>query len=244
LDPHEAERLARTEEQLVIFAREVRELVGEERARREEVEIALSALQGSYMEMVRTLAFVVEAKDMTTRSHLDRTYQYAIALCRRVAPELANDATIGYGFLLHDIGKIGIPESILRKPGPLNEEEWAIMKTHPLIGVQVVSPIKFLGDAVAIIRSHHERWDGKGYPEGLRGEEIHLGARIFSLVDTFDAITSERPYQGGLPVSYALEEVERCAGTQFDPEVARAFIAMCEEMKLADVDPRQISGTP
>ena len=110
------------------------------------------------------------------------------------------------------------------------------METHPVIGVQLVAPIKFLGQATHIIREHHERWDGKGYPQGLRGEDIHLGARIFSVVDTFDAITSERPYQEALPIAYALEEIEKAGGSQFDPEVVREFLLMCEEMKLTEQD--------
>ena len=236
MQPTSGGELDQMQQQLLVFARELNQVIARERARRGEVEDALRALQSSYMDMVKTLAFVVEAKDTYTRSHLDRTYQYALALTRRVAPELAAEASLGYGFLLHDIGKIGIPESILNKPGPLTDEEWAIMRTHPLIGVQVVTPIKFLGEAVAIIRSHHERWDGRGYPENLKGEEIHLAARIFSVVDTFDAMTSDRPYRKGLPVSVAMEEIERCGGSQFDPELSKAFVELCEELKLHEAE--------
>ncbi len=234
MDPRRADELEQAQQQLLVFARELNEVIAEERSRRADAEMALRALQDSYFEMVRTLATVVEMKDATTRSHLDRTYQYALRLARRIDAELAQDPAIGYGFILHDIGKIGIPEAILNKPGPLTDDERAIMETHPVIGVQLVSPIKFLGQATHIIREHHERWDGKGYPQGLRGEDIHLGARIFSVVDTFDAITSERPYQEALPISYALEEIEEAGGTQFDPEVVREFLLMCEEMKLTE----------
>lgn len=236
MDPGSAEDLERMRQQILVFARELNEVIARERDRRREAEDALRALQGSYMDMVKTLAFVVEAKDTYTRSHLDRTYQYAVALTRRVSPELAADATLGYGFLLHDIGKVGIPERVLNKPGPLTDDEWAIMRTHPLIGVQVVSPIKFLGEAVHVIRSHHERWDGKGYPQGLKGEEIHQAARIFSVVDTFDAMTSDRPYRKGLPVEVALEEIEKCGGSQFDPEIASEFVKLCEDLKLHETD--------
>ncbi len=234
MDPTGADELERAQKQLLIFAQEFNALVHEERARRADAEMALTALQESYFEMVRTLASVVEMKDSTTRNHLDRTYQYALRLTQRVAPDLGRDPSIGYGYLLHDIGKIGIPESILKKPGPLTDDEWAVMRTHPLIGVQVVAPIKFLGDAVHVIRSHHERWDGRGYPEGLAGEEIHVAARIFTIVDTFDAMTSERPYQPALPVTDALEEIERCAGTQFDPDLAAAFVQMCVDLGLVE----------
>ena len=236
MEPTKGADLDRMQQQLLVFARELNQVIARERARRGEVEDALRALQGSYMDMVKTLAFVVEAKDTYTRSHLDRTYQYALALTRRIAPELAAEASLGYGYLLHDIGKIGIPESILNKPGPLTDEEWSIMRTHPLIGVQVVAPIKFLGEAVAIIRSHHERWDGRGYPEGLKGEQTHLAARIFSVVDTFDAMTSDRPYRKGLPVAVAMEEIERCGGSQFDPELSKSFVELCQDLKLHEAE--------
>jgi response regulator RpfG family c-di-GMP phosphodiesterase len=236
VDPRRADDLEQAQQQLLVFARELNEVIGEERRRRADAEMALRALQDSYFEMVRTLATVVEMKDTTTRSHLDRTYQYALRLTRRIDPELAQDPAIGYGYILHDIGKIGIPEAILNKPGPLTDEEQAVIETHPLLGVQLVAPIRFLGEATHIIREHHERWDGRGYPQGLSGEDIHLGARIFSVIDAFDAITSHRPYQEALSITFALEEVERAAGTQFDPEVVREFLAMCEEMQLAERD--------
>lgn len=234
MDPTTAADVERMQQQMLVFARDLNEIIARERSRRQEAEDALRALQSSYMEMVKTLAFVVEAKDTYTRSHLDRTYQYALALSRRVAPELAKDATIHYGFMLHDIGKIGVPEAVLNKPGPLTDEEWKIMRMHPLIGVQVVSPIRFLGEAVHVIRSHHERWDGKGYPQNLKGEEIHLAARVFSVVDTFDAMTSDRPYRKGLPVHVALEEIDRCGGTQFDPVISAEFVKLCDELKLTE----------
>jgi HD-GYP domain-containing protein (c-di-GMP phosphodiesterase class II) len=219
--------------QLLLFAEDLQATIVAERRQREEAEVAYRELSSAYLGMVRTLAEVCEAKDSYTRSHLDRTYQYASLLTQRIAPEYARRAEIGYGFLLHDIGKVGIPEGILNKPGPLTEEEWAIMRTHPLLGVNFVKPLRFLGDAVWIIRSHHERWDGKGYPEGLKGEQIFLPARIFQMADTFDAMTTDRPYRKALPIHVALEEIDRHAGTQFDPEVARAWIEIVEGMERA-----------
>ncbi|HEX2029343.1 MAG TPA: HD-GYP domain-containing protein [Nitriliruptorales bacterium] len=242
MDPRAADDVQRMQQQMLVFARELNEVIARERARRQEAEDALLMLRGSYMEMVKTLAFVVEAKDSTTRSHLDRTYHYARLLTARVGPELLQSASLHYGFLLHDVGKVGIPEAILNKPGPLTDDEWEIMRTHPLIGVQVVSAVKFLGDAVNVIRSHHERWDGKGYPEGLAGEQIHIGARIFSVVDTFDAMTSERPYKKALPVAVAMEEIGRCAGTQFDPDVAREFVQLLEERDLHSTGPTDLAA--
>ena len=229
MDVAGADDLEVTRRQLLLFAEDLQVIVARERERREEAELAYRELSSSTLGMVRTLAEVCEAKDSYTRSHLDRTYQYATTLTRRVAPELAERAEIGFGYLLHDIGKVGIPEAILNKPGPLTDEEWQVMRTHPVIGVTLVQPLRLLGDAVGIIRSHHERWDGKGYPEGLAGEDIYLPARIFMLADCFDAMTTDRPYRKAMPLHVALEEIERHGGTQFDPECVRAWIELCEE---------------
>lgn len=229
MDTTGADALEQTRRQLLRLADDLRTSIDNERRAREEAESALRELSGAYASMVRTLAEVCEAKDTYTRSHLDRTYHYAMKLTTELAPEYAERAEIGYGFLLHDIGKVGIPESVLNKPGPLSDEEWAVMRTHPLIGVTLVEPLRFLGDAVQIIRSHHERWDGRGYPEGLKGEEIFLPARIFMMADTFDAMTTDRSYRRAMSIDAALEEIDRHAGTQFDPEVARRWIALVEE---------------
>ncbi len=234
MDPKGADDLELMRRQLVLFAEDLQTVVAQERLRREEAEAAYRELRASYTSMVRTLAETCEAKDAYTRHHLDRTYRYAMMLTNRLAPELAERAEVGYGYLLHDIGKVGISESILNKPGPLTDEEWAVMKTHPLLGVDIVKPLRFLGDAVSVIRSHHERWDGKGYPEGLKGEDIYLPARIFMMADTFDAMTTDRPYRRAMPIHAALEEIERHAGTQFDPEVARAWISLVEARERAD----------
>jgi ribonuclease P protein subunit RPR2 len=138
---------------------------------------------------MKSLAVVIEAKDQTTRGHLERTQVFGLALARRVDPELAGSPTLGYGFFLHDIGKVGIPEHILCKAGPLSVDEWTVMRNHPIIGAQIVAPIAFLSDAVELIRHHHERFDGTGYPDGLAAEAIPLGARIFAVADSFDAMT-------------------------------------------------------
>ncbi len=227
IDPVEEHRLR---EQLLAFARDINEVYRRERARTAELEKALGELEESYLATVRTLAFVVEAKDTHTRSHLDRAHDYAVALAARVAPELAGDQTLRYGFFLHDIGKIGIPERILSKPGPLTDDEWAIMRTHPLLGAQILSPVKFLVPALPIVEAHHEKWDGSGYPRGLRGEAIPLGARIFALVDAFDAMTSDRPYRRALTFEHALDQIAACAGSHFDPEVVRAFVELCDDV--------------
>ena len=236
MDPRAVDEVESMRRQLLLFAEDLRTMAGRERMRREEAEAALGETRGAYLTLVRTLALVCEMKDNYTRNHLDRTYQFAMSLTQRVAPELAKDASIQYGYLLHDIGKVGIPDQILNKPGPLDDAEWERMKTHPLIGYQLVANIHFLGDAVQIVKSHHERWDGRGYPEGLAGGNIYLPARIFSIIDTFDAMTTDRPYRAAMPVDHALEEIERMGGTQFDPDLANEFVKMCVERGVTDPD--------
>jgi len=216
-------------EQLLAFARDVNRIYHQERARSEQLETALRELEESYFATVKTLAFVVEARDAHTRSHLSRAHDYAVALAQRVRPELADDKVFRYGFLLHDIGKVGIPDHILRKPSPLTREEWEVMQTHPILGGQMLAPIRFLQRAIPIVECHHERWDGNGYPRGLKGEESPIAARIFSVVDTFDAMTSDRPYRRALSVDEAVSEILRAGGTQLDPAVAEAFADLCAD---------------
>jgi HD-GYP domain-containing protein (c-di-GMP phosphodiesterase class II) len=218
--------------QLVVFAREISSLYRAERSKSRELEAALDGIRETYVATMASLARVVEAKDVTTRGHLDRTHRYGMLLARRLDPELGARPEVGYGFFLHDIGKVGVPEAVLCKPGPLNEAEWAVMREHPTIGAQIVSPIRFLAGAIEIVQSHHERWDGRGYPRGLRGEQIPLAARVFAVADSFDAMTSDRPYRSAMPLEEALGEIRRGAGSQFDPEVARAFLRLVDEGAL------------
>jgi HD-GYP domain-containing protein (c-di-GMP phosphodiesterase class II) len=215
--------------QLVVFARELGSLYQAERARTRELDEAMQGIKEMYVATMTSLAEVVEAKDSTTRGHLDRTHRVGLALAERVDPELAARPEVGYGFFLHDIGKVGVPEAVLCKPGPLDDDEWAVMREHPAIGAQIVSPIRFLAGAVEIVRTHHERWDGLGYPSGLRGEEIPLAARIFAIADSFDAMTSDRPYRPAMPLERALDEIRAGAGTQFDPAVADAFLDLVDD---------------
>lgn len=215
--------------QLVVFAREIGSLYQAERTKSRELEAALDGIREMYVATMTSLARVVEAKDTSTRGHLDRTHRYGLLLAKRVDPELAARPEVGYGFFLHDIGKVGVPEAVLRKPGPLDESEWAVMREHPTIGAQIVSPIRFLAGAIEIVQSHHERWDGRGYPTGLRGEGIPLAARVFAIADSFDAMTSDRPYRVAMPIERALEELRQGAGTQFDPTIVRAFLDLVDE---------------
>ena len=224
-DP-EAESL---HDQLKVFAREVGVLYSAERVRTRELEHALERARDMYIATMKSLAHVVEAKDPTTRGHLDRTAHYGLALARVVDPVLAARPEVAYGFFLHDIGKVGIPESILCKAGPLTELEWIVMRSHPNQGARIVEPIPFMGEAVEIVRTHHERFDGGGYPRGLRGEQIPLAARIFAIADSFDAMTSDRPYRSALSTEEAVAEIRAGSGTQFDPLCVEAFEALAAE---------------
>src|SRR5437868_1660175 len=224
---HDPEALQR---QLLVFTQDITEIYKRERSRAEELEVALAELKTAYLETIRSLAFVVEAKDAYTGQHLERCRVYGTALMEAlgIADEYP-DAE--YGFLLHDSGKVGIPERILNKPGPLTAAEWRVMRTHPLIGYQMVAGIPFLTTAAQIVRGHHEMFDGSGYPEGLEREGIPLPARVFSVVDAFDAMTTDRPYRAALSIDHAAGEIERMAGTQFDPEVCRVFVPLCERLR-------------
>jgi HD-GYP domain-containing protein (c-di-GMP phosphodiesterase class II) len=222
--------------QLLAFAEDIRELYREERKRARDLERALEELNESYLSTMETLAILVETKDVGTRQHLDRTREYALALTRTIDPTLAERPETAHGFLLHDIGKVGIPDRILGKRGPLTRPEWAIMRTHPIVGAQIVTPIRFLGDAVDVIRYHHERFDGTGYPHGLAGKQIPLLARIFSVVDAYDAIITDRPYRKAQSREWAIDEIVSSSGTHFDPEVVEAFLILMEDEVLPTFD--------
>ncbi|MGH7541000.1 MAG: HD-GYP domain-containing protein [Gemmatimonadota bacterium] len=210
-------------DQLKVFARELGVLYSAERVRSRELEQALEKARQMYVATLKSLAYVVEAKDPTTRGHLDRTAHYGLALTRAIDRSLAAKPEVAYGFFLHDIGKVGVPESILCKAGSLTELEWIVMRSHPNQGAKILEPIPFMGEAVEIVRSHHEHWDGGGYPKGLRGEQIPLAARIFAIADSFDAMTSDRPYRSALTMEEAVAEIKAGAGTQFDPLCVEAF---------------------
>ncbi|MEW6059244.1 MAG: HD domain-containing phosphohydrolase [Actinomycetota bacterium] len=227
-DPSDPE-LPAVHQQLIVFARELGQLYRLERSRSAELERVLDSVQDMYLATMRSLAQVIEAKDRTTRGHLDRTQALGVALARRIDPALAEGPELGYGFFLHDIGKVCIPEHILCKVGPLTGEEWEVVRTHPVVGARIVAPIRFLGDAALVIRHHHEWFDGEGYPDGLRGTAIPLAARVFAVADSYDAMTNDRPYRNALTRDRAVEELRQGAGTQFDPDVVDVFVDMVEE---------------
>jgi HD-GYP domain-containing protein (c-di-GMP phosphodiesterase class II) len=221
--------LERTRSQLLVFARDMSAVYQRKREHEQKLGALLEELRTDYLSIVETLALVVEAKDQYTANHLERCKRYGIALTSRIDSGLITPQ-LQYGFLLHDVGKIGIPESILMKPGPLSADEMAVMRTHPLIGVQIVAPMRRVLDEVTVevIRHHHEKFDGSGYPDGKAGDRIPLSARIFSVVDSFDAMTTDRPYRKALSLDEALSRLRSESGRQFDPEVVVEFEAMME----------------
>ena len=216
--PTKPRRARAGEEEVLLYARDLRHLLEIERSQRR-------LLQQSYLQTVTALAVALETKDGATRAHSHRVQRYASELLTAIAPEIIDgDPSFEYGFLLHDIGKIGIPDAILQKPGPLTRTERKRMQTHTVLGEQMLEGIAVLqGHGLQIVRSHHERWDGRGYPDGVDGPSIPLGARVFAVADALDAMTSNRPYRRALPWREAREEIVVQAGKQFDPAVVDAF---------------------
>src|SRR5438874_674080 len=197
-------------------------------ARTEQLRQTMNDLERSYDITLEALGDALDLKDSETEGHSKRVTAFTIAIARAMG--LAGDRirVIARGAFLHDIGKMAIPDAILRKPGPLTEEERAIMREHCYRGYQMLRKIPFLTEASEIVYAHQEKFDGTGYPRQIKGEEIPLGARIFAVADTLDAITSDRPYRAAQPIAHAREEIARFEGTQFDPAVVRVFLQMPE----------------
>jgi response regulator RpfG family c-di-GMP phosphodiesterase len=204
------------------------------------VEEATRSLQEAYRATLEALGSALDSRDVGTEAHSRRVHGYALATAREYGMPEAEIPDLEHGVLLHDIGKIGIPDAILLKPGRLTPEEWETMRRHPEIGKRLIGGIAFLRGAVPIIYCHHEKWDGSGYPRGLTGDEIPLGARIFSVVDAFDAMTFDRPYSKAIPFDAAQTEIKRCAGSHFDPAVVEAFLrvpdALLEEIRRKSLE--------
>jgi putative nucleotidyltransferase with HDIG domain len=209
--------------QLQRYAADLRETFKQERARAQE-------LRRSYIATVRALSNAVEARDAYTGKHAERVAAYGLEIARRFEPELRVTPELEFGFLLHDVGKVAIPDAILYKPSALTRDERALMARHSVIGAEIVSGIEFLADAAEVVRSHHERWDGTGYPDGLAGEEIPLAARVFSVADVLDALTTDRPYRPACSLSYARAMILGEDGKQFDPRVVDVFASIDDEV--------------
>ncbi|MFN2472271.1 MAG: HD domain-containing phosphohydrolase [Gaiellaceae bacterium] len=215
--PFQVGRRRDPQQQLMLYARDLRRLLEIERGQR-------LLLESAYQETVGALASALEQKDTGTREHSQRVQRYALELARTVWPELVDDTGTEYGFLLHDFGKIGVPDEILQKPGPLSDSERSLMETHVVLGEQMLGGVAVLhGEGLKVVRHHHERWDGRGYPDGLEATDIPIGARVFAVADALDAMTSDRPYRRAMPWEDAGREIVKQSGRQFDPQVVRGF---------------------
>jgi len=197
------------------------EMIGRRTA---ELDSALDSLEGSYRQTLKALVAALETRDQETHGHSERVVSFSLRLGRELGLDDARLRDLEFGALLHDIGKIGVPDSVLRKPARLTDAEWEKMRQHPSLGRQILGGIEFLEGAALVVAQHHERWDGSGYPSGLKGEEIDLNARIFAVADAFDAMVSDRVYRRGRPYEEAARELEEFAGSQFDPTVVKAFL--------------------
>jgi len=206
-----------------------RKLEARVRERTADLRTALRDIATTYQNTLLALVTALDAREHETSDHSLRVVQYTVAIAERLSISGKDLEEIGRGALLHDIGKIGVPDAVLLKPGKLTPDEWIEMRKHPDIGFQMIQAIPFLDTPAEIVRSHQERFDGGGYPRNLRKEEIHVGARIFAVADTLDAMTSDRPYRRGTSFANAIAEIDRCKGTQFDPEVVRAFLSIGEK---------------
>jgi ribonuclease P protein subunit RPR2 len=210
---------AEKERQLERYAADLRETFKRERSRRDE-------LRRSYMATVRALCNAVEARDAYTGKHAERVAAYGMEIARELDAPFAGDPEVEFGFLLHDVGKVAVPDAILWKPEPLTDAERTVMQTHPLVGWEILREIEFLDEAKLVVRHHHERWDGDGYPDGLSGEEIPLAARVFAVADALDALTTIRPYRPPSPLEEARDILREGRGAHFDPTILDAFDAI------------------
>jgi ribonuclease P protein subunit RPR2 len=210
---------ASRQRQLERYAADLREVFKRERA-------AAQELRSSYMATVRALSNAVEARDAYTGKHAERVAAYGVELAKVVGLDVTSNQQVEFGFLLHDVGKVAVPDAILFKADRLTDEEYALIARHPVIGAEILRDVSFLGEAKLVVRHHHERWDGAGYPDGLRGDDIPLAARVFAVADTLDALTTDRPYRAAVDWAEAREIIRANSGSQFDPDVVRAYDAI------------------
>jgi putative two-component system response regulator len=222
------------EAQLLLYARDLRHLLELERGRHD-------LLNNSYREVVVALAGSIEIRTAGGHGHPERVRRYALELTRLVEPELTADASLDLGFILHDVGMAAMPDSILRKSGPLASDERRVIETHPMLGSRIASGLALLrGEGLGVIRHHHERWDGSGYPDGLRGARIPFGARVFAVADALDAMLTGRPYRDAVDWDTAAAEIERQSGGQFDPAVVAAFVEAAPRLQALSRSARRI----
>ncbi len=216
----------RLEQEVENYRHHLEEIVAEQTGQLRE---ALRQIERSYDHTLEVLGAAIDLRDSPTAGHSRRVFLYSIEIAKAMGGLESQMRNIAMGAWLHDIGKLAIPDAILLKPGPLTDEERAIMQRHAQIGYDLVKGIPFLADAAEIIFAHHERCDGSGYPRALKAQEIPVGARIFAVADTFDAMTSDRPYRRALPFHASREVIERGAGKQYDSQVARVFLSIPDE---------------
>jgi len=214
---HEA---AERQRQLEHYAADLREVFKQERQRAQE-------LRRSYKATVLALANAVEARDAYTGRHAQRVAAYGLRVAHAAGADVGPQ--VEFGFLLHDVGKVAVPDAILFKPGPLSDEERALVRMHPVIGSEILRHVDFLDEAKAVVRHHHERWDGEGYPDRLAGDAIPASARVFAVADALDALTSERPYRPAIRFAEARRVIRAGSGSQFDPEVVAAYESVADE---------------
>ncbi len=211
----------RLEEEVEVYHKNLERLVEERTAKLQQ---AYHTLKKAYLDSVKVLVEAIDAKDPYTRGHSDRVRRMSLQIATFLGLSGERVETLEYGALLHDIGKIGIKDEILQKPGALSPEEYQTIQEHPLIGVKIVEGIEFFKDKIPMIRHHHEHFDGRGYPDGLVGEAIPLEARIIAVPDAFDAMVSLRPHRRAMPLVDILLEMEKCTGKQFDPDIIEIFL--------------------
>ena len=234
--PFNVDEVLLAAERALSYRRLMRENRAHQRHLEERVAEQARQIESLLVDAIRSLAAAIEMRDDETGGHVERVARYAAATGRELGLSGAELHALWVGALLHDVGKIGVPDHILRKPGSLTADEYAEMKRHPEVGAAVMERSSFLRPGLPAVLHHQERWDGSGYPFGLRGEEISLQGRIVAVVDAYDAIVSTRPYRTGCTCEEAMEEIRQCAGTHFDPGVVEAFVRAAEKGFPPDPD--------
>jgi putative nucleotidyltransferase with HDIG domain len=226
-----------------LYETQLEELVAQ---RTSELDEALGSLENAYRSTLKALTAALETRDAETHGHSERVVTFSLRLGREYGLTAQEMKSLEFGSLLHDIGKIGVPDAILRKPAKLTDEEWIRMREHPIHGQQILRGIKFLQGAAKVVAQHHEKWDGSGYPLGLVGDDIDICARIFSVADAFDAITSDRVYRKGRSYEAAAAELGEWSGRQFDPKVVEAFHRVPQEdwaeLRRRSLEPKPVAA--